>query len=136
MTIQELQEQYQEDIKLEEASIEKRMINIPIILSKYQNYYFDTLNKISELYDIQEQTYHNLLLDYKSGESDLANYSLSNTEVKRMLESSLVYRDVSYRIARLENELKLVEEMMSNIKQISWSIKNYVDYIKLKEGIV
>lgn len=136
MTLQELKIEYEKDILLEEATIEKRVISIPKILSKYQNYFFDTLNKISELYDKKEELYHNTLLSYKRGEDKLSQISLSSTELKRALESSLAYRELSYKLALKENELKLVEEMISNIKNISWGIKSYIDYLKLKEGIV
>ena len=136
MTLDDLQKHYLEDIKIDEATIEKKVINIPIMISKYQNYYYKTLEKITTLYDLKEKTYHDILIEYKSGQSDLSNYTFSSTELKRMLESSLVYREIELKLHKAENELKLVEEYMKSIKDISWGIKSYIDYKKLQQGII
>lgn len=134
MDIKQLQEHYLKDININERDVTKLTFSLPNVLNKYQIFYFDTLNKVSELYDKKEKTYYDILIEYKLGKSDLSNISLSSTELKRMLESTVIYRELNTKLKNKENELKLVEEMMSNIKSISWGIKNYIDYMKLKLG--
>lgn len=136
MTITELQEQYIEDLKMDEATIEKRVISLPIMLSKYQYMYYNILNDLSMFKDKIDELYYNIFTEYKKGKSDLSNITVSSTELKRIIESSIAYRELQLKIYYKENDLKLVDEMMQNIKQMSWGIKNYLDFQKLKMGMI
>lgn len=131
MTFEELKEEYQKDILLKEESIDKQCINLPKILAKYQFFYYSLLDNISRLEDIKNKLYYDTFLEYKNGEGELKNLSLSQTELKKLLETNITYREIVLKHSRLSNQLSIVEEFMSNIKNIGYSINSYITYKKM-----
>lgn len=136
MTIEELKIQYQLDLELQDNMIDSQALALPKLIAKYQFYYSDLLNELNNIQDSKSALYHNLFTDYKLGNSELSNLVLNSSELKSMLTSSKTYRDKLKQEVKLENELKLVEEMLSNIKSMSFSINNYLTYKKIIMGIV
>lgn len=136
MTLEMLKVEYEKDILLDEMTIDRQVISLPKIMAKYQFFYHDVLQAITILEDSKEKTYYEMYTDYKMGNGDLKNLSLSGTELKKLLETNPTYRDISFKLSVRINELKLTEEMMSNIKNIGFAVNNYLTYKKIMLGDV
>lgn len=136
ITFEDLKKQYLEDIEIQEEMIDKKAISLPKIMAKYQFYYNDLLVKISKENDNLERIYYESFISYKKGLGDIAVFTFNSTELKKMLECSVSYRETKLEISKLEAELKTVEEMMSNIKSIGYSINNALTYKKIMIGAV
>lgn len=134
MDINKLKEEYEKDITLEEETIDKQVINLPKIMAKYQFFYADTLNKITNEKENLDRLYYETFIQYKQSYGDLANFTFSSTELKKMLECHITYRESNYNLQRLQNDLKLTEEMMSNIKSIGYGVNNYLTYKRIMVG--
>lgn len=136
ITFEDLKNQYLEDIEIQEEMIDKKAISLPKIMAKYQFYYNDLLVKISKENDNLERIYYESFISYKKGLGDIAVFTFNSTELKKMLECSVSYRETKLEISKLEAELKTVEEMMSNIKSIGYSINNALTYKKIMIGAI
>ncbi len=136
ITFEDLKKQYLEDIEIQEEMIDKKAISLPKIMAKYQFYYNDLLVKISKENDNLERIYYESFISYKKGLGDIAVFTFNSTELKKMLECSVSYRETKLEISKLEAELKTVEEMMSNIKSIGYSINNALTYKKIMIGAI
>lgn len=134
MNMEELKEQYEIDITLSEETIDKQIISLPKLMSKYQNKYHEILNSIAINQDILDKKYYESYLSYKQGNHELANFSLGSTELKKLLETDIVYRETKLAIAKAESDLKLIEEMLSTIKSIGYSVNNYLTYKRIMIG--
>ena len=135
MTFEELKNCYLEDIELKEEMIDKQAISLPKIMAKYQFYYNDALTEIAEVHDLLDKQYSEAFISYKKGLGDIAVFTFNSTELKKMLECSIVHRESKLRLNKLEANLKTVEEMMSNVKSIGYSINNYLTYKKIITGV-
>lgn len=135
MTFEELKNCYLEDIELKEEMIDKQAISLPKIMAKYQFYYNDVLTEIAEVHDLLDKQYSEAFISYKKGLGDIAVFTFNSTELKKMLECSIVHRESKLRLNKLEANLKTVEEMMSNVKSIGYSINNYLTYKKIITGV-
>lgn len=129
-----LKELYEEDITITEEMIDKQSIALPKIIAKYQFFYNDLLKQLADEKDREDKQYHEMFLEYKKGLGELGVYSLNTTEIKKLLETSLSFRDIRKSISKLEADLKTVEDMISNIKNIGYSINNYLTYKKILIG--
>ena len=136
MTIEELQQKFEEDIQITEEMIDRQIISLPKIMAKYIFFYSDTLKMLSNISCRKDELFHGIMMEYRGGKSDMSKFSWNATELKRMIETSPVYMELVREENRLQSELKTVEEMIANIKSIGYSMNNYIAYKKLMNGVV
>ena len=136
MTINELKEQYKEDITIQEELVDKQVFKLPIILNKYQIMFHNILTELSDIKEQKDKVYYDIMHDYRIGNSELSNFTWSTTELQKMVNTSPTMRELTHKETSLEADLKLVEEMIQNIRNISFQIKNYIDYKKLIMGVM
>lgn len=134
MDFELLKEKFQEDVKLSEGMIEKQIISLPAVMSKYVNAYNTILSELNELSEQKDKLWHSFMMEYRSGKSDLANFTWSATELKKMIETSPLYLELIKKEMKFTTKLKTVEEMMGVIKGMGYSINNYIAYKKLIHG--
>ena len=135
MNIEELKDQYLIDIDIQEEHIEKQSLSLPKVMAKYQFFYQDTLSIIANLNDNLERLYYESVMQYKEGQGDLGRFTLNSTELKKLIESSVVYRETKKKVLLKEVELKLVEDMLSNLRGISYNVGNVLTYRKIMLGV-
>ncbi len=136
MNFNELKEAYEKDIELEEEMINTQVLKLPKIMAKYQFFFYDLLREISLHHDSLDKVYYDSIMSYKQNQHELSNFDFSSTELQKIMKTSPNYRIAHLKIMELENQLKLVEEMMSNIKSMSFSINNKITLIKIDNGII
>lgn len=136
MKFEDLKEQYLEDITLQDEMLDTQTLQLPKIMAKYQFCYNDTLRAVADAYDTKDKIYNDCIMQYKKGMGDLGNFTLNATELKTLVESSVVMRESRKKIAYLEADLKTLEEMISNIRSLGFAVKNNLDYKKIIHGLV
>jgi len=136
MTIEELQIKFEEDTLITEAMIDKQIIAIPKMMSKYIFAYSDRLKLLSECSCQRDELFHNFMMEYRAGKTDISKFTWSATELKKMIETSPRYLELSREEYKHQNELKVIEEMIQAIKAIGYSMNNYIAYKKLMNGVI
>lgn len=134
MTFEELKSEYLIDIELSEEMMDTQVLQLPKIMAKYQFYYNDLLHEIANKYDLKDKTQHDCIVSYKHGLGDFANFTMNSTELKNIIESSLVMRECRKELAHMEANLKTVEDMLGTIRSMGFNVKNYLDYKKILSG--
>lgn len=129
-----LETQFQEDVKLSEEMIEKQIISLPMIQSKYINAYHKILNALNDISSQKDQLFHLFMMEYRSGKSDLSSFTWGATELKKMIETSPRFIELTKKEMQYESQLKTVEEMINIVKGMGYSINNYITYKKLIYG--
>ncbi len=69
----------------------------------------------------------------KLSESE-SKQTITKKELNKILDTSIAMRNIKLTIVELEAQLKVVEEMLSTIKGLSYNINNYLTYKKILAG--
>jgi len=136
MNLEEIKEHYDKDIELSEAMLNSQIMSLPKIIAKYQYYFYDLLKAIAIKQESLDKLYYDSLLEYKYQQHELSNIKFTDAQIGKILKITPLYRQNHLVMMDLESELKLVEEMMSNIKNIGFSINNKVTLEKIRNGVV
>ena len=113
-----------------------QIMSLPAVMAKYQFFFYDLLSNISKQHNILEEVYYNSILSYKESQHQLSNFDFNASELQKMIKASPDYRSAHLNLMDYENKLKMVEEMMSNIKSIGYAINNKITLTKIDNGIV
>lgn len=136
MTLDELKVQFEEDIKISEEMIDRQIISIPKIMAKYIFFYSDTLKDMSNISCEKDELFYSFMIEYRGGKTDISQFTWNATELKKMIETSPRFMELTRKELELQSNLKVVEEMISNIKSIGYSMNNYISYKKLMNGVI
>ena len=109
-------------------------LSIPKRLSPYQFHFNDLYRKSQEISDDLDELYYNKMLSYKVGQSELSVVDLNSSEIKRMIESSEDYRMLKQKYDQIVADMKIVEEMISTIKNFSFNVNNSLKFKELTGG--
>lgn len=109
-------------------------LSLPKLCAPYQFHYHDLLKEFHIEQDKQDEYYHNLVFNIKSGTSKLSMINLGASEMKKMIETDLKYREFQRNLDTIQEEMKLVEEMLSTLKQFGFNISNSIKYRDMVGG--
>lgn len=125
LTIKELQSKYITVIKQLEKGDYKDSVRLPKFASIFQFNLFDRLKLLTELNEEKSELIYSITFNTKLGTTDIASISPSSTEAKTLITHSKKIRKLSKTIEDTEAELKLLEEMISTIKNHSFNLSIY-----------
>lgn len=131
----DLQKEFENDIDME-GMLDKVSLSIPKKMSKYIYLYHDLLTLYSEYKDQKDELYYKIMSEYKMGESALSRINWSATELKQIIESTSNMRELNKHMALIGNMMKTTENMMSELKSISYSVNNALTYKKIMNGSI
>jgi hypothetical protein len=129
-----LKEKFQEDVQLSDEMIDKQIISLPGVMSKYVNAYNTTLSELDDISIQKDELFYSFMMEYRGGKSDLSHFTWSATELKKMIETSPRFLELTKKELQYSTQLKVIEEMMGTIKGMGYSINNYIAYKKLIHG--
>jgi len=109
-------------------------LSLPSLCAPYQFHYHDLLKEYHIVQDEQDEYYHNIVFNTKSGTNKLAMINLGASEMKRMIETDEKFREYQRKINSIQAEMKLVEEMLTMIKQFGFNISNSIKYRDMTGG--
>lgn len=62
------------------------------------------------------------------------SFSIKPNQVHYYIESDKKYNDILYKIEMQEHIIKTLETILNKIKNVSWDIKNYIEWSKFVNG--
>jgi hypothetical protein len=135
MTLEQLEELKKianEDLKLDSDNIEKKTLQLSTIYQRYLEIYIKEIRQLKKLSLDKDKLYGELYKHYKF----VDDYKWdTKSEIDSMVKSDDKYYKMALENSNQEAVVSYLEQLLSNIKSVGYSIKNYVDFAKLKQGM-
>ena len=144
MTLDQLMEEWRKDSSVDSTELGNESLKIPELHSKYLKLYFDarrTLKAVEfqskELF-LQKYEYYN----GKMSEEELDKLGwepflkrLMKNEIEMYLESDKDIIQKNLKIVMQKEKLDFLEEVIKNINQRNFQIKNAIEWRKFTQGV-
>jgi hypothetical protein len=142
MTLEELQESANRDLKIDDTDLGTESINIPILHNKYLQHY----NKFSLL--LKKAEYEQKVLkrqkwEYYTGKSDPSVYKEKPFDLKILKTDVHIYMDsdedlqrADQKTAYLNQVVKYLEQVLRSINNRTFLIKNAIEWKKFTSGAI
>lgn len=109
-------------------------ISIPKLSAPFQFHFHDLLKEYHMEQDKLDECFHDLMFNAKSGRIPMGLVNFGTSELKKMVETEPKYRAIQNNLNTIQEEMKIVEEMLGTIKQFSFNISNAIKYRDLVSG--
>lgn len=123
--INELKTIYSRTIKQLEKGDYKDSVRLPKYVAVFQFALFDRLSALSDLVEQKSEMIYEETFNTKMHSNDISSVSPSASEAKTLISNSKAVRKKSREIHDMENEIKLLEEMVTTIKNHSFNLSIY-----------
>ena len=142
MTLEELQESANRDLKIDDTDLGTESINIPILHNKYLQHF----NKFSLL--LKKAEYDHKVLkrqkwEYYTGKSDPSVYKEKPFDLKILKADVHIYMDsdvdlqkADQKAAYLNQVVKYLEQVLRSINNRTFLIKNAIEWKKFTSGAI
>ena len=140
MTLEELQESANRDLKIDDTDLGTESINIPILHNKYLQHF----NKFSLLLKKAEYDYKTLQRhkwEYYTGKSAPEVYQEKPFDLKILkadvgiyLEADEELQQLGQKEAYLETTVNYLEKILREITNRNWTIRNTIEWKKFLHG--
>jgi hypothetical protein len=140
MTLSELKEQIQEDLKLHADRLNYDAIATPDIHNKYNNLYRRERVALKELqreWDVlylQQWEYYRKKADPEVYEKKPLLKKIIDTDAKYYLAADPILQEQRAKIEAKEELLDYIKRALDQISQRTWLIRNYTEYLKFQNG--
>lgn len=144
MTLDQILDEWRKDSKIDTTNFDSESIKIPELHSKYLKIYYDERKKLKgyeykhkELYRQKYEYYHGRLSEQELEELGWEPFMkrLMKNEVDTYIHSD---KDIIQLNARIENQIEkndCIENIMKNINQRNFQIKNAIEWKKFTQGL-
>ena len=142
MTLEELQELADKDLKINDTELDLESLKIPQLHNKYQKFY----NKFSILLKQAETDYNRLYREkweYYTGKADASVYAekpfsfkLLKTDVDKYLESDIDLQKLKQKVDYIQTTVDFLDRTIRQISNRGFTIKNAIDWRKFTSGAV
>jgi len=142
MTLEELQQSVDRDLKIDDTELDTESINIPLLHNKYLQYFnkFSLLLKKSE-YDRKVLTRQKW--EYYTGKSDASVYKEKPFDLKILRTDVHIYMDSDEELQRADQKEAYLKQVVSYLEQVlrsintrNFIIKNAIDWKKFTSGAI
>jgi hypothetical protein len=137
MTLEELQESANRDLKIDDTDLGTESINIPILHNKYLQHY----NKFSLL--LKKAEYEQKVLkrqkwEYYTGKSDPSVYKekILKVDVHIYMDSDEELQRADQKEVYLKQVVNYLEQLLRSINTRNFIIKNAIDWAKFTSGAI
>ena len=128
---EELKTKLTKDLDVNKSNILLKSIETPKMYSYYLNFYSKELKYYKDLLLLKETTYGELFDYYKF---DYEKKLDKKSEIEPFIKSNKKYNKVLIKCNNQEMYVTWLEHTLKNINQISFNIKNYIEYQKFING--
>ena len=144
MKLEEISQEWIKDAKIDTTELDIESIKIPQLHSKYLKIYFEERRRLKALEFQSKEMYLNKYEYYNGRLSDeeLKNLNwepfmkrLMKNEVDLYLESDKDIIGNNMRIVNQKEKLDMLEEILKNLNQRNFQIKNAIDWKKFTQGV-
>lgn len=126
----DLKKQYEKDLEWNFEHAGEKLIQIPKIISRYQNLYYKYLKEFQKLETETASVYTSRYLSLRFD----GDHDLKPNEVKDLVEKDLEYLESLNKTNNLKILLEWIEKCMNNVGQLRWDIKNYLEWKQFISG--
>ena len=140
--LETLQGMWNEDSKIDPDNLHTESLNIPVLHSKYYDIY-NTLMLLRKKAEQQRKNIRHERYEYFSGKSDPEVY-INNPFPKKIrdketmqkyLDADTKLSGVSLKIEYYEVMLRFIEEILKQITNRTYQIKNSIDFMRFSSGL-
>jgi hypothetical protein len=142
MTLEELQQSVDRDLKIDDTELDTESINIPLLHNKYLQHY----NKFSLLLKKSEYEYRVLKRqkwEYYTGKADSSVYKEKPFDLKILKADVHIYMDSDEELQRADQKEAYLKQVVSYLEQVlrsintrNFIIKNAIDWKKFTSGAI
>lgn len=121
----------EDDFNFDKADLELKLRSIPNLHSKWLRHFMKQskvlLQKEKDLRDLERKKRKYYLYDY--------DYEVKPTQVQFYIDSDEQYSKQLYQVNLQRKLVDLIERNLKKTTQLSFDLKNLIDFKKMKEGI-
>jgi len=140
--LETLQGMWHEDSKINPDNLHTESLNIPVLHSKYYDIY-NTLMLLRKKAEQQRKNIRHERYEYFSGKSDPEVYidnpfpkKIRDKEtMQKYLDADTKLSGVSLKIEYYEVMLRFIEEILKQITNRTYQIKNSIDFMRFSSGL-
>jgi len=140
--LETLQGMWHEDSKIDPDNLHTESLNIPVLHSKYYDIY-NTLMLLRKKAEQQRKNIRHERYEYFSGKSDPEVYidnpfpkKIRDKEtMQKYLDADTKLSEVSLKIEYYEVMLRFIEEILKQITNRTYQIKNSIDFMRFSSGL-
>jgi hypothetical protein len=140
--LETLQGMWHEDSKIDPDNLHTESLNIPVLHSKYYDIY-NTLMLLRKKAEQQRKNIRHERYEYFSGKSDPEIYidnpfpkKIRDKEtMQKYLDADTKLSGVSLKIEYYEVMLRFIEEILKQITNRTYQIKNSIDFMRFSSGL-
>jgi hypothetical protein len=142
MNIEDIRSTFEEDCYIEKVSLDQESLKIPYLHSKWSNIFFDELRELkileSRLKILKLKKFH--YYTGKAPDEEYIQHPLDHKVLKQDLEmyldADIDLNSLSLKVAEQKAKCELIERFLKEISQRNWSIRNAIEFLKFKNGIL
>lgn len=145
MKLEEIEKQWELDSKFDETDLINETKKIPLLHSKYYKLYVRSALKVKKMkFDLIEL--QRVKTEYYNGslakeELDKRNWKpcqlkILRTDIPKYLESDKDIIELSLKISYHSENTKFLEEIIKQLNNRNFLIKNVIDYLKFTSGSI
>ena len=140
--LETLQGMWNEDSKIDPDNLHTESLNIPVLHSKYYDIY-NTLMLLRKKAEQQRKNIRHERYEYFSGKSDPEIYidnpfpkKIRDKEtMQKYLDADTKLSGVSLKIEYYEVMLRFIEEILKQITNRTYQIKNAIEFMRFSSGL-
>lgn len=140
--LETLQGMWNEDSKIDPDNLHTESLNIPVLHSKYYDIY-NTLMLLRKKAEQQRKNIRHERYEYFSGKADPEVYindpfpkKIRDKEtMQKYLDADTKLSGVSLKIEYYEVMLRFIEEVLKQITNRTYQIKNSIDFMRFSSGL-
>jgi len=144
MTLDEIAAEWTKDSKIDKTELGVESIKIPELHSKYLKIFFDERRRLKGLQFQSRETYLRKYEYYngKMSEEEMKALGwepfmkrLMKNEVDHYLDADKDMIQEKAKIVNQEEKIDMIAEIIKNLNQRNFQIKNAIDYLKFTNGV-
>lgn len=131
-TFKKLQQKVVKDLDFNDENVLEKSTRIPTFYQRYLELYIDEIRKLKNVSISLDTKYGELYKYYKYED----NHTWDNkAEIVSQINTNEDYNVLKQEQIKREFVVKYLEEVLDNIKRMSFSIKNFIDLKKFNAGM-
>ena len=144
MTLDQISDEWRKDAGIDSTELGAESLKIPQLHSKYMKIYFDERQRL-RAYEFKSKATFLKKYEYYNGrmsreELEEAGWEpfvkkLMKNEIDMYVDSDADIVDVNMRIVAQKEKIDFLEEVLKNLNQRNYQIKNALDYMKFTNGV-
>jgi hypothetical protein len=137
MNLQDLKQEYNQDVKIDTTAIETAAIRIPILHSKWLGYRADLKRMVIKAESTLESARRDRWLFYSGKHDDeVCEFIVEKSEMKIAMNGDGLILRANAQLQHIKDTLSFAEEALRGIGQMGFTIKHIIDNRKIESGII